>query len=157
MAVKKVQEQNATTDNFSETMAMYWLSKHGYDVVKVEYTGINLLAYHRKKKERLGITVLFCLLPAKKKSVSFVVPKRKDIFDACATFACMPYVALIVDLVEKSKKIRFYLFPWSEAKNTHTKNGERVWVMDKKQINQYEENEKIKKVVITYDADRWNR
>jgi len=156
MRIEKSKRHSKLTGDFGETMLMYWLSKHGYDVAKVDFTGIDLIAYNRKTKERLGITVRARSRMEGTGKTSVSLPKRKKVFDACKSFACSPYLAIVVDSVDEGNKIRLYLLAWSEIKKLHIKGGEKNWYMKKRYLEKYEKNPKIKKITFNYEIKDWS-
>ena len=147
------QRSSKITGDFGRIAVMHWLSKHGYHVAKVDFTGIDLIAYNRKTKERLGIVVKTCSYPCGKSGISVALPARKDVFDACAAFACMPYIVLIVDTAQKHNKVKFYLLPWSEMANIRIKGEKKCWLIKNKFIEQNKTNPKIKKIVFSFGQE----
>ena len=156
MNIEKSKRHSKITGDFGETMVMYWLSKYGYDVARVDFTGIDLIAYNRKTKERLGITVKARSRMEGKSESHINLPKEKEVFRACESFGCKPYLAVIVDTVDVFNKIRLYLLPWTEMRKLHARGGNRSWGMKKSQIERYENNQKIKKITFDYNIKDWD-
>jgi hypothetical protein len=143
------------TGDYSEMVVFYWLSKCGFECVKVDYTGIDLLARKPDSDEIWGISV---------KSRSRATGKRGDSMNierenftkteaACDTFRCLPYFGIVVDEEEKTYA---FLLSMGELKKLFPK-GERVCVskMSEAYIQQYKKNPNIQIIELTHDTDRW--
>jgi hypothetical protein len=81
--------------NFGESLICNWLSRSGFEVVIIDHTGIDLVAYNAILDKRLGITVKsrtrnpglenpsVNLLNCRKNK-----DDRKKLIDACKAFGC---------------------------------------------------------------------
>lgn len=88
--------------DFGESLISNWLSRSGFEVVFVDHTGIDLIAYHRSTGQRIGITVKSRARESGKDNDSVnVFHQRKNdrakVMDACLAFACIPWIGVYVE------------------------------------------------------------
>lgn len=57
MKIDKGTRHTKILGDFGESLLSNWLSRSGFEVVFVDHTGIDLIAYHRSTGQRFGITV----------------------------------------------------------------------------------------------------
>ncbi|MEK7654536.1 MAG: hypothetical protein AAB345_04675 [Patescibacteria group bacterium] len=43
MEIKKASRHQKITGDFGEALVLYWLSKHGFESLKVDHTGIDIM------------------------------------------------------------------------------------------------------------------
>lgn len=96
--MKKSSRHSKITGDFAEALVLYWLSKSGYECACVDHTGIDLLAFSKDGSERRGISVKCRSRFEGTEQVSVNLPP--DGFDkareACTSFGCKPYYAIVV-------------------------------------------------------------
>ena len=107
MEIKKSSRHQKIIGDFGENLVCNWLSRSGFEVILVDHTGIDIIAYNPSKKQRLGITVKFRTRDAGKEKGSVNVlsyQKEKDdrqkLLNACEAFACEPWIAVYVETLE---------------------------------------------------------
>lgn len=104
MGIQKSSRHSKIAGNFGELLFQYWLSKSGFEVSLVDHTGIDLVAFSKQKKERIGISV--------KTRTRFVGTEKEGIYirndeipkirKACIFFECKPYFGIVVDRVRNN-------------------------------------------------------
>jgi hypothetical protein len=98
--------------DFGEHLILYWLSKHGFECARIDHVGVDLIARNPKTKELMGISVKSRTRTEGKEKDSLNIPKGN--FDkakkACEAFGCVPYFAIVVDMVES---IKAFILPLS--------------------------------------------
>ncbi len=57
MRILKSSKHQKIIGDFGERLVCNWLSRSGFEVIVVDHTGIDLIAYHPTSRQRLGITV----------------------------------------------------------------------------------------------------
>jgi hypothetical protein len=84
-----------------------WLSRSGLEVTIVDHTGIDVIAFNPKTKERLGITVKSRTRGVGKETDSVNVfrrsRKRNDrqkVIGACNAFNCTPWIAIYAETTD---------------------------------------------------------
>jgi len=158
--IDKSSRHSAIVGKYGEYLVCNWLSRSGYEVVLVDHTGIDVIAFNPKSNLRMGITVKsrtrdtkegdgepVHLLSKKKKS-------REKLKDACRYFKCKPWIAIFV---ETSKRADLYL---TSLKNYDKKYGNKnneidSWKMTKKDKLRYSKDAEVKHIEIKYTSDHW--
>ena len=155
--IKKSPRHSKIAGDFGETMVMYWLSKYGYDVANVDFTGIDLIAYNNKTKRRLGISVKARTRKRRQGYSSVTLPSKQEL-GVCKSFHCKPYLALVIDSIDDggaSGAIRLYLLPWREVEQQLRRSGQKSFKMEKDYLNIYESSPQIKKITFNYKIKDW--
>ena len=158
--IKSTRHQKIIGD-FGEAILCNWLSRSGFGVAVVNHTGIDIVAYNKKTKKRLGISVKSRTRTSEKEteSVNIFSNKKKDrnkLEMACKAFCCEPWIAIYVETV---KEADIYL---TSVKNYDRKYRikNRViddWKMGKKYKLQYDDKDEqmIKHIHIQFDLKSW--
>ena len=113
MKLIKSSRHSKITGDFAEKLVLYWLSKYGFECACIDHTGIDILARNPHTKELMGISVK-CRsrnIGAEKDSVSIPNKNFKKAEEACETFGCNPYFAIVVD---KADKIHVFILSRNE-------------------------------------------
>lgn len=102
MNIKKSSRHSKIIGNFGETLISNWLSRSGFEVITVDHTGIDIIAYDPKSKQRLGITVKSRTRNegVEEDPVNIFSNSKKDrekLKRACKSFACIPWIAIYVE------------------------------------------------------------
>lgn len=107
MEILKSSRHQKIIGDFGERLICNWLSRSGFEVIVVDHTGIDLIAYHPTSQQRLGITVKSrTRIPGKEDtSVNiFSYQKGKDdrqkVLDTCRAFACEPGIAIYIEATD---------------------------------------------------------
>jgi hypothetical protein len=142
--MKKSSRHSKITGDFAEALVLYWLSKSGYECARVDHTGIDLLAFSKDRSEQMGISVK-CRSRyegTEKESVGLPADGFRKASDACTTFGCKPFYAIVVD---GANSIYCFLAPISEVETLTTDGvgGRRYWQMSDKFLKRYCENPNI--------------
>jgi Holliday junction resolvase-like predicted endonuclease len=102
MQIDKSSRHSKIVGDLGEQLVCNWLSRSGWEVVPVDHTGIDLIAYHRKTGKRIGLTVKSRTrkVGAEKETVNLFESKKQDrkkVRQACEDFACEPWIAVYVE------------------------------------------------------------
>jgi len=57
MEINKSSRHQKIIGNFGEQLICNWLSRSGFEVIIVDHTGIDIIAYNPKTMQRIGISV----------------------------------------------------------------------------------------------------
>ena len=101
--ILKSSRHSKITGDFTEHLVLYWLSKHGFECARIDHTGIDLIARSPHSDELLGISVKSRSRNPGTETASINI-KESDIVkavEACATFRCIPYFAIVSDMKDK--------------------------------------------------------
>jgi len=103
MDINKSTKHSKIIGNFGESLICNLLSRSGFEVVIVDHTGIDIIAYNKLSEERLGITVKSRTRTPKTEDTPvnlFSYQRGKDeqqkLIEACKSFACEPWIAVYV-------------------------------------------------------------
>jgi len=99
MKIKKSSRHSKITGDFAERLILYWLSKHGFECAFVDHVGLDIIASNPHNQERIGISVKSRSRNTKTdgSSLSIQNDNLAKLDNACKTFSCNPYFAIVVD------------------------------------------------------------
>ena len=148
--MKKSSRHSKISGDFGEYLVLYWLSKYGYECANIDHVGIDLIAVHPNKKERMGISVKTRsrLDGTGKNSVDLTSNDVKYTKEYAAQFGFKPYVAIVVDVNEKNRNV-IYCFLMelkvflSYAPGGNIDNKKSCWSMTEQSIEKYRSDKKI--------------
>ena len=107
MEINKSSRHQKIIGDFGENLICNWLSRSGFEVVLVDHTGIDVVAYNPSTKQRLGITVKSRTRDKGKENSSVnllsyqkVKSDRERLLDACEAFDCEPWIAVYVETLK---------------------------------------------------------
>lgn len=97
--IEKSSRHARIAGDFGEAFLLYWLSRSGYEVCRVDHTGIDLLVYHSRTRHRLGISVKCrTRLPGSEaEGVSVTAAELPRIRASCKAYAAEPFLGIVVD------------------------------------------------------------
>lgn len=152
MDIAKGTRHSKVIGEFGEAFVANWLSRSDFEVTIVDHTGLDIIAYHRPTKRRLGITVKSRTRDDGKESESVnILSYQKDtndrtkLLDACAAFACEPWIAIYV---EASASADLYLTSLDHYDRTYRSSKSRA-------IDTWKMGEKDKQIY-RVDPDVWH-
>jgi len=130
------------TGDFCEYLVLYLLSRDGFECVRVDHIGIDIIARDPRTKEIMGISVKGRSRDLKTKEDTIMISKdnSKNISKSCKDFNCQPYFAIVADIVDR---LVVFLLPLKEFKRISHKRRTYQWRMTKEDIKKYYENSKI--------------
>ena len=110
--LKKSRMHSKILGDFGEAFVMYWLSKRDYEPILVDYAGIDVIAYSKSSKERLGISVKSRTrrTGTEKDNLNVNAKQIPLIREACKYFDCLPYFGCVIDK-DNDNKILIILVP----------------------------------------------
>lgn len=159
VCIEKSSRHSKIIGNFGEAMLCNWLSRSGFEVVIVDHTGIDIVAYNKRTGERLGITVKSrTRLEGKEhESVNLLSNQKKErtkVQEACEAFACKPWIGIYVETADYGD---IYLMSLSHYDNKYGKKGKILddWKMTEKYKKLYDTDEQIKHLHIKFEIKRW--
>ncbi|MEM2934820.1 MAG: hypothetical protein QXF32_00435 [Candidatus Thermoplasmatota archaeon] len=159
MEITKSSRHQKIIGDFGENLICNWLSRSGFEVTRVDHTGLDVIAYNPSTKKRIGITVKSRTRNVGKEEDEVNVFKkgkkgkddRQKLLDACKYFACEPWIAIYVETLEYAD---LYL---TSLENYDKKySGKNNWKMEEKYKEQYEKDPNIKHVRIQFDGNGWS-
>jgi Holliday junction resolvase-like predicted endonuclease len=153
--IKKSSRHSKITGDFAEGLVLYWLSKHGFESARIDHTGIDLIARNPVTNELMGISVKSRsrYKGTEKESLGISNDNFKKIEEACQTFGCKPYFALLVDadnsftifILSKDKLLKLYPMGKSQS----------AWRMGAADLPKYKADKDIIIIEFKYNTHSW--
>ena len=143
---------------YGEYLVRYWLSRAGFEVVIVDYIGIDIIAYNPKTEQRLGITVKSRLriVGKEKEDVSLLKsPTDQDNLDyACKIFLCIPCIGVYVETHSGGD---LFLTSFEHYRNTYAgtraENKTVSWKMDTSHVKSYMNDREISHIRFKFELN----
>ena len=162
MEIIKSSRHQKIIGNFGESLICNWLSRSGFEVILIDHTGIDIIAYNPSTNQRLGITVKSRTRNIGKEDTGvniFSYQKgkndRQKLLDACEAFACEPWIAVYA---ETSNFADVYLTSLENYNKKYRGKEQRAidtWKMRRKNKEQYDEDPDVKYIRIKFCAANW--
>jgi hypothetical protein len=163
MKINRSSRHQKIIGNFGEHLICNMLSRTGFEVTIVDHTGIDIIAYNPKTKQRLGITVKSRTRNiGKEDEAVYILSYRKGkndrqkLFNACAAFSCEPWIGVYI---ETSDFADLYLTSLKNYDEKYRgKEGKAVdsWRMTKKDKEEYEKDHNVKHIRIEFHSINWD-
>ena len=102
MKIAKSSRHSKITGDFAERLVLYWLSKHGFECALVDHVGLDIIARNPHNREVMGISVKSRSRNTGTDGTSLSIPNDnfEKLNNACQSFNCKPYFAIVVDEAE---------------------------------------------------------
>jgi Holliday junction resolvase len=156
--MKKSTRHSKIIGDFGEFFVCDALSQKGFEVLRVDHTGLDIIAYNASYK-RLGITVKSRTRREGKESDAVNIfshqkgkNDRQKLLDACKAFDCKPWVAVYVENLNGAD---LYLTSLTTFNKYHGGKAIETWKMDEKSKKKYAENPDVKHIRIELDTSKW--
>lgn len=157
--IQKSSRHQNIIGKFGEWLICNWLSRSNFEVALVDQTGMDIIAYNNKTKERLGISVKSRTRTSgkEKEPVNIFSNKKNDrdkLIKACNAFNCDPWIAIYVETGEKADIYLTSLTNYEEKYRIKNKATDD-WKMTQNHINGYNDDPKVKHIEITFKFKKW--
>jgi len=162
MEMEKSTRHQKIIGDFGENLICNWLSRSGFEVSIVDHTGIDIIAYNPKRKQRIGITVKSRTRSEGTESDSVnLLSYRKENTDrdkllkACEAFGCEPWLGIYIETTDYSD---IYLTSLDNYDKKYRGESDRVvdtWKMKDKDKLQYDNDPEVKHVRIHFYLANW--
>jgi Holliday junction resolvase-like predicted endonuclease len=158
MQISKSSRHSKIVGSFGEQLVCNWLSRSGFEISIVDHTGIDIIAYNKALKQRLGISVKSRTRGRGKESESvnvFQRPRdREHLLAACGAFGCdEAWLAVYVE-----SEVAGDLFLTSlENYDRNYRAGKAVqgWRMTPSQMRRYATDAEVRHIHVDFVADNW--
>lgn len=163
MKIIKSSRHQKIIGRFGEYLICNWLSRSGFEVTIVDHTGIDIIAYNPRAKQRLGITVKSRTRnmgkeeePVNLFSYQKGETDRQKLLDACEAFACEPWIAVYVETLNFADIYLTSLKNYDEKYRGKKEKAIDDWKMGKKYKEQYRSDPYVKHIRIEFHATNWD-
>jgi len=161
--LKKSTRHNKIAGDFGEEIILYFLSKHGFEVISVDHTGIDLIGCNKNNNnQRIGISIKSRTRNSNHLNDNPLVKGNNydKIKNACDFFMCDPWIGFCIDRVMQNDKgeIRIILMSLStlDEYQPNFKYGKDInFSMSDKSIKKYEKDNNIYNLVFDYKLLNW--
>jgi Holliday junction resolvase len=162
MEIIKSSRHRKIIGDCGENIICNWLSRSGFEVIRVDHTGIDLIAYDNQTKQRMGITVKSRTRDIGKEDNSvnlFSYQKGKNdskkLLDACQAFACEPWIAIYVETSKFADIYLTSLMNYEEKYRTRIDKAIDDWKMTKVYKKIYINDPEVKYIRIEFQKINW--
>lgn len=157
MEITKSSRHQKIIGEFGEKLICNWLSRSGFEILSVDHTGIDIIAYNPLTKKRLGISVKSRTRSPNTEEESVTIFKKNDrqkLLNACKAFACEPWIAIYVETL---KFADIYLTSLENYDLKYRREGTTTeqWKMRKKDKETYEKDPYINHIRVEFKETNW--
>jgi len=160
--IEKSSRHQKIIGNLGEQLVCNWLSRSGFEVSIVDHTGIDVIAYNPRTKERLGITVKSRTRnPGKEKTSVNLFSYRKGkndrqkVIDACKAFGCEPWIAVYVETTDCADLFLTSLENYDSEYRGSKENVIDNWKMGPKHLEAYDKDDKVMHLYLKLEGKNW--
>jgi Holliday junction resolvase len=157
--MKKSTRHSKIIGDFGEFFVCDSLSKAGFEVVRVDHTGLDVIAYNTSDQRRLGITVKSRTRKEGKESDAVNIfsyqngkDDRQKLLAACKAFDCEPWIAVYVENLDGAD---LYLTSLHAFNKYHSGKAIETWKMDENSKKRYAEDPDVKHIRIELNTGKW--
>ena len=160
MEINKSSRHPKIVGDLGEQLVCNWLSRSGWEVVPVDHTGIDLIAYHRKSGKRIGITVKSrTRIAGTERDTVNIFKKRKNdrekIRQACEDFACEPWIAIYVETSDFADLFLTSLDNYDAKYLGKDDKAVEDWKMGENYRQQYACDPSVRHLQLKVESDNW--
>ena len=160
MEINKSSRHPKIVGDLGEQLVCNWLSRSGWEVVPVDHTGIDLIAYHRKSGKRIGITVKSrTRVAGTERDTVNIFKKRKNdrekIRQACEDFACEPWIAIYVETSDSADLFLTSLDNYDAKYLGKDDKAVEDWKMGENYRQQYACDPNVRHLRLKIESDNW--
>jgi hypothetical protein len=161
MEINKGSRHSKILGDLGEQLVCNWLSRSGWEVVLVDHTGIDIIAFHRQRGERIGITVKSrTRIAGKEKEAVYVFKTERDdrgkVLKACEQFACKPWIAIYVETSDSADLFLTSLENYDAKYQTTTDRTYEDWKMGDKYLQKYAQDPNIRHLRLKVESWKWD-
>lgn len=161
--IEKSSRHQHIIGRFGEYMLCNWLSRSGFEVAIVDHTGLDLVAFNPKTKQRLGITVKSRTRNIGKEATNVFIfsyregkNDRQRLRDACGFFGCEPWIAVYVETLQSADLYLTSLENYDAKYRGRTDRATDSWGMSSKLQALYDADKEVKHIRADFNQSEWN-
>lgn len=159
--IEKSSRHSKIIGDFGEHYIANWLSRSGFEVILVDHTGIDIVAYNKKMNKRIGITVKSRTRTEGTETTFVTIFKdnktdREKVLEACSAFACEPWISVYIETSNAADISLLSLDHYDKTYSPRPDSKSNTWKMELKNKQKYEEDNDIKHIRIQFDLKKWD-
>jgi Holliday junction resolvase-like predicted endonuclease len=157
--IEKSSRHQKIIGNMGEHLVCNWLSRSGFEVAIVDHTGIDLIAYDAKAKQRIGITAKSRTRNLRETESVNVFNNRKNdrkkIRSVCKAFGCEPWIAIYVETKNYADLFMTSLTNYDAQYRTGERKAIDDWKMSPYWTKAYDEDPKVMHLHLRFEGGHW--
>jgi Holliday junction resolvase-like predicted endonuclease len=157
--IEKSSRHQKIIGNLGEHLVCNWLSRSGFEVAIVDHTGIDLIAYDPKSKQRMGITVKSRTRDRRERESVNVFNNRKNdrekVRTVCEAFGCEPWIAVYVETRNLADLFMTTLTNYDTKYRTGEGKAIDDWKMSPSWTKAYDEDSKVMHMRMRFESAHW--
>lgn len=158
MQINRSTRHQKIVGDFGEHLVCNWLSRSGFEVSRVDHTGIDVVAYNPFAEQRYGITVKSRTRTSGKESESVYVFRKDDrqkTLAACKAFGCDPWIAIYVESECAADLYLTSLANYDHKYRLGETSAIEAWKMTADQVRGYAADVDVKHIHIAFKDENW--
>ncbi len=160
MEIKKSSRHAKIVGDFGEHLVCNWLSRSGLEVVLVDHIGIDIIAYHRESKRRIGITVKSRtrITGTEKDSVNIFKRASNDREKAkqtCEDFNCETWIAIYVEASDSADLFLTSLDNYDMKYRGNNGKAIEDWKMGENYLKKYALDPNVHHLRLKLESESW--
>lgn len=161
IGIDKSSRHTRIVGRFGEYLVCNWLSRSGFEVAIIDHTGMDVIAYHPRTNQRLGITIKSrTRLPGTETGSVYLFRTgkndRQKLLEACEAFSCAPWIAVYA---ECDTRADLFLISLENYDKKYRVPGKAVdgWGMSEKHTIRYGSDREVRHIRINFSAENWRK
>ena len=160
MTILKSSRHQKIIGDFGEHLIANWLSRSGFEIVLVDHTGIDIVAYHSTLKRRIGVTVKSRTRNEGTEENNVTIfsdqHNRQKVIDACEAFGCEPWIGIYVEMLDSAELYLLSLDHFDTAYHSEKDRSSASWNMRERDKKRYSDDPEVKRIKISFAEENWN-
>jgi hypothetical protein len=158
MQISKSSRHQKIVGCYGEHLVCNWLSRSGFEAFIVDHTGIDIVAYNKRMKQRLGISVKArTRFPGTEVESVYLFRRPEDrnhLLAACEFFDCEPWVAVYV---ESESVGDLFLTSLDVYDRSYHRTGAATqgWGMTTGYLSRYAADSEVKHIHVGFSVKNW--
>jgi Holliday junction resolvase-like predicted endonuclease len=157
MPIRKSTRHQKIIGELGEHLICNWLSRSGFEVARVDHTGIDLIACDPDEDKRIGITVKSRTRIPGTEGTSvriFGIGDREKLVSACKAFGCEPWIGIYVETFSYADLFLVSLAAYEQAFSIEGRLP-TTWRMRRAYLQRYANDANIWQLRIHFEPRRW--
>jgi len=160
IGIERTARYQKIVGSVGEYLVCQKLSRSGFDVCLVDHTGVDVIAYHRKTKRRLGITIKSRTRIIGKETGSVYIFREHNgdhekLLAACKAFRCRPWTAVYAEYDEGADLFLTSLANYDKKYRLKERRAVDAWKTTDKLKREYGIDREVRHIRFEFEAKNW--